>query len=101
VEDYNRLIIEQINRQLKSGFDSSLRTDKYCVVKTGIGGILSVLPENSISNDNHTVSGPDTFAACIQYVNTYFVSEFKGETKDPAKPSSATSDEESDEENQA
>jgi len=101
VEDYNRLLIEQINQQLKSGFDASLRADNYCVVRTGIGDILSVLPMNSISDSGKTVFGPDTFAACIQHVNTFFVSEFRRGEKHPAHPLAVTGDEESEQENQA
>lgn len=99
MEDYNRSLIEQINQQLKSGFDSSLRADNYCVVRTGIGDILSVLPMNSLSDSGHTVFGPDTFAACIQHVNTFFVSEFRGGAKRPTNSHSVTGDEKSDEGN--
>ncbi|GLQ98831.1 hypothetical protein [Dyella mobilis] len=74
MDDFNSLIIEQINQQLKSGFASSLQEDKFCVVKTGIGNIVSVLPAQSAKESADQVFGPDTFKACNNYVNNYSVS---------------------------
>lgn len=69
MESYNRTLIDQINDQLKRGFDANMQADDYCVVRVGIDGVLSVLAATAVSGQHDTVFGPKSFAACIEYVN--------------------------------
>lgn len=73
LESYNRSLVDQINDQLKRGFDASLQVNDYCVVRTGVDGVLSVMSATAVSDDQDIVSGPKSFATCIEFVNADFV----------------------------
>jgi len=73
MESYNRLLMEQINEQLKRGFGASLQARNYCVVGTGIDGILLVMASTAAGEPHDVVFGPKPFAACVEYVNASFV----------------------------
>jgi hypothetical protein len=75
MEDFNRTLIEQINDQLKRGFEANLLANEFCVVRTGVDGVLSVLSSTAVTDQHDAVFGPKPFAACIQYVNAYLVTE--------------------------
>lgn len=76
MEDYNRLLIGQINDQLKRGFEASLQAGDFSVIRSKVANVLSVVPSAAAAGDEHDiVSGPAPFAACIQYVNAYLVTE--------------------------
>lgn len=72
MESYNRLLMEQIGEQLKRGFGASLQARDYCVVRTGVGGVLSVLASAAVGEQHDVVFGPKPFAACVEYVNASF-----------------------------
>ncbi|HEY4093565.1 MAG TPA: hypothetical protein VGN46_18815 [Luteibacter sp.] len=73
MDDFNSMLIEQINDQLKRGFDANLRAGDFCVVETRVNGVLSVLPSAAVSDQHKTVFGPGSFASCIAYVNGHLV----------------------------
>lgn len=76
MEDYNRLLIGQINDQLKRGFEASLQGGDFSVIRSKVANVLSVVPSAAAAGEGHEiVSGPAPFAACIQYVNAYLVTE--------------------------
>lgn len=75
MEDFNRMIIAQIDAQLKQGYESNLRKPEYCVVKTGVNQVLVVLPAHAVVDTNEAVFGPKPFADCLSYVNGQLVNE--------------------------
>ncbi len=75
MEDYNRMLIGQINDQLKRGFEASLQGGQFSVIRSKVANVLSVVPSASAGEGYEVVSGPASFAACIQYVNAYLVTE--------------------------
>jgi hypothetical protein len=79
MEDYNRMLIEQITSRAQQGFKANLVVPHYAVVHTGEDRILTIVPASSLSEDQPPAFGPRPFADCIQYVNRQLV-------VDPGKP---------------
>lgn len=80
MESYNRTLIDQINDQLKRGFDANSRVGGYCVIRVGVDGVLSVLASTTVSDQHEVVFGPQSFAACIEYVNGNLVTRMEAGT---------------------
>ncbi|UPG95836.1 hypothetical protein [Luteibacter aegosomatissinici] len=87
MEEFNRMLIDQINDRLKQSFDANLQAGEYCVVRARVQGVLSVLPAAAAGDD--AVCGPASFADCIAYINGRFVNE-PFLLRDPAPPHHAT-----------
>lgn len=79
MEDYNRMLIEQITSRAQQGFQANLTVPHYAVVHTGEDRILTIVPASSLPDDQAPAFGPRPFADCIQYVNRKLV-------VDPGKP---------------
>lgn len=73
MEDYNRMLIEQITSRAQQGFKSNLSVPHYAVVHTGEERILTIVPAGSLAEDQVPSFGPRSFADCIQYVNRQLV----------------------------
>lgn len=73
IVDHNRKIIDQIDRQLRSGFGAALIGNDYYVIRSETTGILSVLSSSTVSDEKNIVFGPGQFQQCIKYVNSAMV----------------------------
>lgn len=75
MQDYNRMLLEQITTRVQQGFTANLAVPHYAVVHTGVDKVLTVVPASSLSEDQPPAFGPSPFADCIQYVNRQLVAE--------------------------
>ncbi len=74
MEQHNRLLMEQIAGQLRSGFGAALQPSCNCyVVRNQDTGVLSVLASSTLGDDPAVIHGPATFAQCIGFVNSSVV----------------------------
>ncbi|HNB02226.1 hypothetical protein [Nitrosomonas sp.] len=71
--DHNRMIMEQINRQLRNGFGAALTGNNYYVIRSETTGVLSVLSSSTVNDEKNIVFGPEQFQQCIEYVNSAVV----------------------------
>ncbi|KAF1007446.1 MAG: hypothetical protein GAK28_01788 [Luteibacter sp.] len=73
LDDYNRMLIEQITTRAQQGFMANLTAPQYVVVHTGVDRVLTILSARSLADDQHPVFGPKPFADCIHYINQQLV----------------------------
>ncbi|MDA8446265.1 hypothetical protein [Paracidovorax valerianellae] len=73
MELHNTQLMEQIQSQLKSGFDAALQGGDYYVVRSSLTGVLSVLASTTVTEDHDVAFGPRPFSQCIGYVNSTVV----------------------------
>lgn len=69
----NQMIIDQINKNLQSGFVQSLAEKHYCVMRSETSGVLAVVAASGASDDKAIVFGPKPFSHCIKYVNASLI----------------------------
>lgn len=75
MEQFNRMLMAQIQDQLKRGFAANFRINEFCVVATRVHGVLSILSAASVTDKHEAVFGPKSFEACSAYINGQFVKE--------------------------
>lgn len=81
MERYNATLLAQIDDQLQRSFEAGLQADKYYVIKTHTHGVLSVLSSAMVNDEHDVVFGPESFAACIEYVNANLAIQVTKEAK--------------------
>ncbi len=73
MEQHNRLLMQQIEGRLRSGFSAALDSGDCYVIRNQGTGVLSVLASSTIEDEHEVVHGPDSFAQCIGFVNSSVV----------------------------
>jgi hypothetical protein len=70
--DLSRSLLAQIEARMRENFGASQRQATYCVVRSRLTGVLSVLPAATPPLEAEAW-GPRPFAECIAYVNSAVV----------------------------
>ncbi len=91
MEQHNRLLMQQIEGRLRSGFSAALDSGDCYVIRNQGTGVLSVLASSTIEDDHEVVHGPDSFAQCIGFVNSSVVTRRPNPTAGGRPPCRGTS----------
>lgn len=70
---HNRMIMAQIDSQLRQGFGAAMKGADYYVIRSEVTGVLSVLSSSTVDDDKNIEFGPKPFKQCIEYVNSSVV----------------------------
>lgn len=80
IDQYNDLIIDQINQTINSGLKNSLTAIvkpaiSQSVVVRNQNNILVTIPESENPEPDNTEYGPGSFSDCIRYVNEKMIAD--------------------------
>ncbi len=73
MQQTNRLVMARIDAQLRGGFGAALHGGDFCVVRSSVTGVMSVLASAKAGDRGDALFGPGTFADCIEFVNSTVV----------------------------